>query len=122
MTIALDHLLLLGLLCASSHWVFARSKIMQPLWSRATGWFDALLRCAGCSGFWLGLGWRFAGVSVCSGWVGLLMNSLLGAIITPVFEAVLLWGLEMTAVSEAPRAEVNDKITPSERPVHPSQS
>lgn len=94
-------LIVLGLLCASTHWIFARSEIARPFWSRASGRLDELLRCAGCSGFWLGLAWGLAGVRpVVFGWgvFSVLAAGVLGAILTPIFEAALLWGLARSAV------------------------
>lgn len=87
------------------HWLVARSKIAQPLWSRARGHADELLRCAGCSGFWIGLALGFAGlrpVSLDGGaWAHLAEIGLTGlssVFLVPVAEAALLWGLEHTAI------------------------
>lgn len=107
MKLDLALLVALGLLTASAHWLIARSKIAQPFWSRATGMFDALLRCAGCSGWWLGLGAGAAGLwPLATGWGHIADTGaagLFGVILTPVFEGALLWGLGMTAIpDEAP--------------------
>lgn len=103
-----QHLLLLGIVTSSLHWLLARSKITQPLWSRATGYLDALLRCPACSGFWLGLitGLWLHPIEGLSRAGGVLAAGLLALFLTPVFEAVLLWGLERSAVnaSEPPPA------------------
>jgi hypothetical protein len=92
-------LVFFGLLAAGIHWLIARSSIAKPLWSRATGLLDELLRCAGCSGWWLGLGLWVAGVRPIEGRIGaFLLTGVLGAVLTPIVEATVLWGLEATAV------------------------
>lgn len=94
-------LLLLGLLCAALHWLIARSTIAKPFWSRTTGKLDELLRCPACSGFWLGLGLWLLGIRpLGNGIVSCLLSPTLGAILTPVFETALLWGLAHTAIEE----------------------
>lgn len=121
MTVDLPQLLVLGLLCASTHWIIARSEIARPLWSRARGWFGELLRCPACSGWWLGLGCVVAGLRpVGHGVVAGLMTGALAAILTPVFESVLLWGLANSAIEdEEPSPDTSsseDAITPVDRP------
>jgi hypothetical protein len=105
----LDQLVLLGLLSASIHWLAARASITKWFWS--LGWYpirnersvltrDFLARlfaCAACSGFWIGLGLGFAGVRpIGEGWRGIVASGLVGIFVTPVFEGLLLWGLERT--------------------------
>jgi hypothetical protein len=94
----------LGILCASIHWLVARSSIMQPLWSRARGWFDRLLRCPACSGFWIGSGLAVLGLNPVNFTVhhipSLFPTQALAVFLTPVFEAVLLWGLDQSAIEE----------------------
>jgi hypothetical protein len=96
-------LLVLGLMTAALHWLIARSAISKPLWSRARGWRDGLLRCPACSGWWLGLGLGVAGVRplvIHDRVASTLASAVLGTILTPIFEAVLLWGLEVSAIDE----------------------
>lgn len=120
MTIALDQLLVLGLLTAAIHWLIARSTFMRPLWSRARGWFDALLRCPACSGWWLGLGFGATGIRplVMHDRVAtVLFSAILGTILTPVFEGALLWGLERSAIPDPaepppPAPDTEDYTTP----------
>lgn len=120
-------LVVFGLLTASTHWLIGRSEIAKPLWSRATGWIEKLLACPACSGFWLGLGYGALGLRPVSyGWRGVLIAGVLGAILTPIFEGLLLWGLEMTAMSveeptsaptPSPEADSSrEQITPLDRP------
>jgi hypothetical protein len=118
-------LLVLGLLTASTHWLVARSEIARPLWSRARGWLAKLLACAGCSGWWLGLGYGALGLRpVSHGWRGILVAGILGTILTPIFEALLIWGLDETAISvdgtvPEPSPETSsteEQITPLDRP------
>lgn len=105
----LTQLVVLGILLSSTHWLFARSRIMEPFWIRATGWAARLLACPACSGFWLGLacppvngnGWD---------WRSRLVQGLLGIWLTPIFEAVLLWGLALSAIEE------EDDQPPAESP------
>lgn len=135
MTIDLSKLFVLGLLTASIHWIIARSWVAKPLWCRARGFFDELLRCPACSGWWLGIGFGIAGLRPV--WfhdrvASVMATALLATILTPVFEAALLWGLRRSAI--APREEVGavpdaevdaheretpnteDAITPLDRP------
>lgn len=103
MKLALDQLFLLGLFSAAIHWLIARSEIARPLWSRARGFVDKLLRCPACSGFWLGAALTFVGVHPLVGvsdWLAPAAGALFGLFFTPVFEAVLLWGLERSAVGD----------------------
>lgn len=110
MTLDLTQFFLLGLLTSTSHWLIARSEIAKPLWSRARGWLDKLLACAGCSGFWLG--GLFGGFGVATPvlstapddltvnfFAQAMLCALFGVFLTPVFESVLLWGLRESAVS-----------------------
>jgi hypothetical protein len=117
-------LVVLGLLTSSTHWLVARSEIARPLWSRTRGWLANLLACAGCSGWWLGLGYGVLGLRpVSHGWRGIVLAGVLGTILTPIFEAILLWGLSETAISvetvQEPSPETSSKeeqITPFDRP------
>lgn len=120
-------LVVFGLLTASTHWLVGRSEIAKPLWSRARGWLARLLACAGCSGFWLGLGYGALGLRpVSHGWRGILIAGVLGTILTPIFEALLLWGLVTTAIDEKQLEAVpepspttsssEDAITPNDLP------
>jgi hypothetical protein len=105
MTIKLDLLLLLGLASSALHWLIARSEIAKPLWSRAGGVLGALLRCPACSGFWIGLGLAAGGLTpLVTGSViaNILATGILALYLTPVFEAVLLWGLGVSAIEEPP--------------------
>lgn len=120
-TVDLPQLIVFGLLTASMHWLIARSEIARPLWSRASGWFDELLRCPACSGFWLGLGSHLAGLHpIGGGFAANLLTGVLGTILTPVFESVLLWGLANSAIEEEePTPDVSsseDAVTPVDRP------
>jgi hypothetical protein len=108
MRLDLNQLALLGILAATIHWIVARSKIAEPFWSlrwwkgeslvrnRAAG----LLACAACSGFWIGLGLGLLGVRPmeASVWFAVPAAGLMGAGVTPVVEAVLLWGLSSTRI------------------------
>ena len=115
----IERLVLLGILCASVHWLVARSQIAKPLWSHATGWVDGLLRCAGCSGWWLGLLWGLAPTlrPVEHGVVGWLVTGVLGAFVTPVFEAFLLWGLEASTLEDTDDSQ-KDNDRPDPRSPH----
>ena len=108
MTLDLTQLFLLGLLTSTTHWLIARSEIAKPLWSRAHGWLGKLLACAGCSGFWLGglFGGSGAAMPVLSTgdlvvdvFAQTTFGALFGVFLTPVFEAVLLWGLRESAIA-----------------------
>jgi len=101
MTIDLHQLFVLGILTSAIHWLAGRSEIARPLWSRAPGWLDRLLRCPACTGWWLGLLAWFAGVHV---WaapfraVEVVLNGVTAVFVTPVFEGAILWGLRETAI------------------------
>jgi hypothetical protein len=112
MLLDVSQLLLFGMLCASLHWLIARSEIARPFWSRVNGMLGRLLACPACSGFWLG---GFLGginvvepvrVDMISPTTDTVMHvvagAILGVIVTPVFEGLLLWGLERTAIVEEP--------------------
>ncbi len=116
MTLTLDvhQLVLLGLLSTAVHWIVGRSKVGRPLWSRAGGWFGALLACPACSGWWIGLGLGMAGLKPVGGLphIGydvatIIVAGLLAVVITPVFEGIMLWGLERSAIPEEPAAETS---------------
>lgn len=99
----LDQLVILGILTSATHWLFARSAVLKPLWSRARGWLDQLLRCPSCSGFWLGLGFGLLGIDpIVSGlrFVDVYLTGMLAVFLTPVFEAVMLWGLSVSGLEE----------------------
>lgn len=109
MTIDLSQLFVLGLLCASTHWLIARSAVAKPLWSRARGFLAALLRCPACSGFWLGLGCVIIGLRpLGNGFVAGLTTVILAAILTPVFEGLMIWGLRESAIEEEDESESPD--------------
>lgn len=118
--VSVVQLVFLGILTAGAHWIVGRSKIAKPLWSRASGWLGALLACAGCSGFWLGIALGAVGVRpLCIGGGGvvgtiatIIVTGILGTWVTPVFEAVLLWGLRESAIAE---------LLPSEDPAGDGQ-
>lgn len=114
MTLDLQQLLLLGLLCASTHWIIARSKVMRWFWSRLRGWRADLLACPACSGFWLGLvtasiGLRpvtlaIAGAPHAARAAEIITAGVLAVFMTPVCQAVMLWGLSMSAIESAPES------------------
>jgi ammonia channel protein AmtB len=102
LTLNFQHLVLLGIVTSTLHWLLARSKVAEPLWSRTTGQLDALLRCPSCSGFWLGLAAGTAGICPVEGTAkiyGVFAAGLLAMFITPIFESWLLWGLEHSRIS-----------------------
>lgn len=103
MHLNLEHLVLLALLAGPFHWLIARSSITRPFWSRATGLADKLLRCSACSGVWIGLGFSALGGRPVGGhWLfEHIAAGVLGALVTPVVEGVLLWGIAMSAVEPA---------------------
>lgn len=113
MTLDASKLALLGLLSGCVYWLVARSAIARPLWSRARGRLDTLLRCAACCGVWLGLGCggvglRPVGVSWLSGMPTLravaevVLTGILGVFATPVTVAVVLWAKDATALPDPP--------------------
>ena len=103
MTLDLHQLLLLGLLSTSVHWLVARSRVAQPLWSRARGLAGELLRCPACSGWWLGLALGALGcrpVGAQHRWAEVVLAGLLAVVVTPVVETVFLLGLQHSAIAE----------------------
>jgi len=136
MTLALDQLFLLGLFSAALHWLLARAESSRPLWSRASGWLDKLLRCPACAGYWLGGLVTLGGVQPfgelrdVSRWVVVerfVCAQLAAMVLTPIFEAVLLWALRASVIealtSDTVHGELPDpaltesgEITPNERP------
>lgn len=127
-SINLQHLLLLGLLSATLHWLLARSLVARPLWSRLRGRAAALAECPACSGFWLGLvlgaglGVLPAVVAMPWPWLGaavsVLCSGVLAAWLTPVLQGVLLWGLAATAMGHeqepAPGAVPEHAVEPDD--------
>lgn len=101
-----QHLLFLGILTTAVHWLIARSSIMSWLWSRARGTAAKLLACPACSGWWLGLGASLLGFNPViwtdTGWIpalgSFLTTGLLAMFLTPVFEGLLIWGLETSHI------------------------
>lgn len=116
LTLDLEQLTIFGLLLASIHWLVARAEITRWFWSRVPGPIDALLRCPACSGFWLGAGLSPIVHPISgSAWPQhLVLSCLLGTFVTPVFEAVMLWGLERSAVQETTTDD--EEVTPAARP------
>jgi hypothetical protein len=109
-------LLLLGMLSASLHWIIARSTVMRWFWSRLRGWPAALLACPACSGFWLGIGLGTVGVRPCiypyrTGEI--IGAGVLAVLLTPVVQAVFLWGLERTAIDTTPADEPTPPTPPA---------
>lgn len=122
MTLDLEQLTIFGLLLASIHWLVARAEITRWFWENAPRPLDALLRCPACSGFWLGaaLSPVIHPITWERPWRAIVLNMLLGTFVTPVFEAIMLWGLARTAINEAPDEQEPDaqfeRDTVSDRP------
>jgi len=101
--IQLQQVALFAIICASTHWFIARSKIMRWFWGRATGSLAELLECPACSGFWIGLLLDVTGVSPLGPPEKLtdpLLSGVLGLYLSPLAEALLVWGIEKSAVYE----------------------
>lgn len=95
------NLALLGIASSAIHWIIARSEIAKPLWSRARGLANSLLTCPACSGFWISLGLWALGLRPLMGLPSVLdagATAVLGVFVTPVCEAVLVWGLAASAI------------------------
>lgn len=127
--IDLSQLLVLGLLSASIHWLIARAHITELFWANAHGWLGRLLRCPACTGWWLGLLLGLAGLrpfTLHYAWTAIVFSGVLATILTPVFEGVMLWGLEVSAIDEPEKRSVlddnEDTTTPNDRPTAPPQS
>lgn len=100
LTLDTKQAVMLGLLCAASHWLIARSEAMRWFWGRMHGMPDRLLRCAACSGWWLAMIFQALGVQPFSGWppATFICTNLLALFLTPVFEGMLLWGLDASSM------------------------
>lgn len=109
MTLFILDLLLLGMLSASIHWLVARAQITRPFWSRTRGWLAKLLACPACSGFWIGCGLTATSLQAAAPFflrqhdaaftiASILTNGLLAMFLTPIFEAVMIWGLHLSAI------------------------
>lgn len=99
-------LFLVGILGAAIHWLVARSYVFEFLWGRARGFLEKLLACAACSGFWIGVALGLAGIRPLVGiawWGEIIGAGMLAVYLTPVFEGVLVWGLEASAVTISPQ-------------------
>jgi hypothetical protein len=119
-----EHLVLLGLLTAPTHWIIARSEIARPFWSRLRGFPAKLLACPACSGFWLALVLAAFGVQpvtvLCPSKLGagiamFLASGVLGTLVTPIMQAVMLLGLHYSAMPAAP--DTNTEAVPEAVPV-----
>jgi len=93
----------LGVLTATLHWLAARAKITKRFWDAA--WLpasvDGLLRCPACSGFWLGLGvglWGVRPLRTGAAWLDVLTAGVCGIFMTPLFEGIILWGLDRSSL------------------------
>jgi len=93
----------LAILCATIHWIAARSQIMEWFW--AAPWLpdfiNDLLACPACSGFWLGLGLGTVGLwplTTDYWWLNIPVAGLVGVWCTPIAEGILLWGLERSKI------------------------
>ncbi len=104
MTIAVDlgKLVMLGITATAAHWIIGRSSIAKPFWSRLRGFPDKLVRCAGCSGVWLGAGLGAIGLRPTESTIGLdvAIAALAGAFTVPVLEPYLLRGLAESAIPD----------------------
>jgi hypothetical protein len=103
--------LALGILAASAHWLLARAKITAPFWGlnwlpegQTRALLDGLLSCAACTGWWAGLGLGLLGLRpAVTGWgavADVLLAGLLAVWATPVFEGLLMWGLERSRIED----------------------
>lgn len=117
-----SHVVLLAIICAVQHWFIARAEITRPFWSRLRpgSFLDKLIRCPACSGFWLGLIAGVGGlrpVTTLSSFGAIVWSGALAVFLTPVTEAILLWGLEHSGVDDAENL-TEDTATPPLPPPH----
>jgi hypothetical protein len=94
----------LGVLTATVHWIVARAKITKPFWDAAwlPKFVDDALVCPACSGFWLGLAAGAAGIrplATGSWWIDVPVAGVCGVFMTPLFEGLILWGLDRSKVA-----------------------
>lgn len=100
-SIDVGNLFLLGVVSASIHWLLARSAIFEFFWGRTRGFLEKLLTCAACSGFWIGIGLGLGGVRPVQDvawWAQIAGAGFMGIWLTPVFEGVLMWGLQRSRI------------------------
>lgn len=121
----MKELIVFGALCAGTHWIVARSTIMHWFWSRAARLqtLDTLLRCPACFGWWCGLAWgglQVYPVNVGSVYLNLVIAGVLGAFFTPIFEAIMLTGLNRATINGID--EDAPDVSPEVRPTLPKQS
>lgn len=113
MIVDLQKLVILGVSSAALHWLIARSHAFKWFWSRTSGTLAKLLECPACSGFWIGLGFGALGLqplsipidlaqgvapAVASSLFVALLTGILAMYTTPVAEAIMLWGLDGSAI------------------------
>lgn len=102
-----NQLATLGILAATIHWLIARAKITERFWR--FNWvphpgigefFHDLLSCAACSGWWIGLilGAHVHPIQTGNAFWDWICTGLTGVFVTPVFESVLLWGLDKSHI------------------------
>lgn len=104
MRLHVEDAVLVGIWCAAVHWTVARSTVCRGFWSRARGRLKALLECPACSGFWLGLsawGLGIRPVPDAHTFVSVGVCGALGLWLTPIFEGILLWGLDMSSLESS---------------------
>lgn len=112
----LGTVVLLAILSAALHWLIARATITKPLWSRARGVLDKLLRCPACSGFWIGLWLGVVGFRPVTSSVpvaDVMAAGFLAMWLTPVAEAVMLWGLDQSSIENAENLTATPPPPPS---------
>ncbi len=101
MKLVVADLFLVGILSAAIHWLIARSYVFEWFWGRTRGFLEKLLACAACSGFWIGIALGLGGIRPIIGvdwWAQVAGAGFLALYLTPVFEGVLVWGLNASAL------------------------
>lgn len=119
MSLNFQHVIILAILSAVLHWIFTRAEITRPLWSKLPPFLDKLARCPACSGYWIGWALGLAGVSPVDGFswpASAALTALFAVFLTPVTEAIMLWGLEHSAIEDSGEADDADNATPPPTP------
>jgi hypothetical protein len=93
----------LWLFATAFHWTVARSTIMRWFWGASwlPSFLSELLECPACSGFWLGCALALIGLRPFTTGYAILdigVAGLLALLGVPVVEAILLWGLDRSAI------------------------